>query len=93
LVPATPIDVTQQCARGVATVETQRSFPNGLVGLLTLGIYTPVSVRVVCASGSASLGLPTIHIARNASRAERLEALTVAVEESQRLGLPVVIRF
>jgi len=93
LVPATPIDVTQQCRTGVATVETQRSFANGLVGLLTLGIYTPVSVKVTCASGSASLGMPEIRIARNATPVERVEALRTAAEESLRLGVPVVIRF
>lgn len=50
LVPASEIDVTSQCTSGVATVETQQSFLNGLVGGLTLGIYTPRDVKVTCAS-------------------------------------------
>ena len=50
LVPATPIDVTQQCGRaGVAIVETQQTVPNWLVGLVTLGIFTPIDVKVTCA--------------------------------------------
>jgi Bor protein len=50
LVPAEEINVTSQCPSGVATVETQQSFLNGLVGGLTLGIYTPRDVKVTCAS-------------------------------------------
>ena len=49
IVPATPIDVRQQCPSGVATVETEQSFVNGLVGVVTLGIYSPQRLRVTCA--------------------------------------------
>src|SRR3954453_18450513 len=54
LVAAQPIDVRQQCPRGVATVETQESFANGLVGALTLGIYAPQSVKITCAAAGRS---------------------------------------
>ena len=50
IVPATPIDTRQSCPSGVATVETQQTFMNGFVGVLTLGIYSPQSVRITCAS-------------------------------------------
>ena len=50
IVPARPIDVRQQCPSGVATVETRQSFMNGLVGVLTLGIYSPQHARVTCAA-------------------------------------------
>ena len=50
LVPAKPVDVRQSCPSGVATVETEQSFVNGLVGVVTLGIYTPQRLRVTCAS-------------------------------------------
>ncbi len=53
LVPASPIDVTSQCRSGIATVVTEQSFMNGLVGVLTLGIYTPRHVTITCATGSA----------------------------------------
>jgi hypothetical protein len=53
LVPATPIDVTSQCRSGIATVVTEQSFMNGLVSVLTLGIYTPRHVTITCATGSA----------------------------------------
>jgi hypothetical protein len=50
IVPAEPIDVRQTCTSGVATVETEQSFLNGFVGVLTLGIYSPQRLRVTCAS-------------------------------------------
>jgi hypothetical protein len=50
IVAADPIDVRQQCPTGVATVETEQSFMNGLVGVVTLGIYTPQRLRVTCAA-------------------------------------------
>lgn len=51
IVPAEPIDVRQQCPSGVAIVETQQSFMNGLVSVFTLGIYSPQRLRVTCAVG------------------------------------------
>ncbi len=56
LVAAQPIDVRSECrGNGVAIIETQQSFANGLVGGLTLGIWSPQSVKVTCAAGRASL--------------------------------------
>jgi len=50
IVPAPPIDVRQTCPTGVAKVETEQSFVNGLVGVVTLGIYSPQHLRVTCAA-------------------------------------------
>lgn len=55
LVKAAPIDVRSTCPSGVALVSTRMTFPNGLVGGLTLGLFTPHEVKVVCASSSAAL--------------------------------------
>jgi hypothetical protein len=57
LVPPKTVSTTSRCPDGVAKVETQLSFVNQLVGLLTLGIYTPMHIRVTCAmAGAASSG-------------------------------------
>jgi len=95
LVPATPIDVTQQCGRaGVAIVETQQTVPNWLVGLVTLGIFTPIDVKVTCASGSASLPSgATFYVARDASQSQREAVFAAAVAESQRTQHAVLIRY
>jgi Bor protein len=39
------------CAQGVASVVTERSFLNGLVGAITYSIFTPMHTKVTCASG------------------------------------------
>jgi len=52
LVPPKLVSTTSKCPSGVSKVETQHTFVNQLVGLLTLGIYTPMQIRVTCANGS-----------------------------------------
>ncbi len=49
LVPPDTINPMQRCTSGIARVETKLSFLNQLVGALTLGIYTPMSIQVTCA--------------------------------------------
>jgi hypothetical protein len=51
LVPPAEVNSSQACTQGVAKVETERSFLNGLVGAITWNIYTPMHVLVTCASG------------------------------------------
>lgn len=93
LVPATPIDVSAQCRSGIATVVTEETFPNGLVHLLTLGIYAPRHVTITCATGSAMRpGMRQI-LAVGTTAAERETAVRQAIDESARLGEPVVLRF
>jgi Bor protein len=50
LVPPPELNVKDQCPQGVARVETERSFLNGLVSLLTWSIYTPMHTTVTCAA-------------------------------------------
>src|SRR5207247_7249470 len=55
LVPPSTIETASKCPNGVAKVETKHSFLNQLVEGLTLGIYSPMSIKVTCAqSGHAS---------------------------------------
>ena len=44
------VDAAKICggAENVVKTETQQTFVNGLLGLLTLGIYTPLEARVYC---------------------------------------------
>lgn len=55
LVPPKMVETEDVCTNGVAMVETQLSFVNGLVGSITFGIYTPMNIKVTCAASSASL--------------------------------------
>jgi hypothetical protein len=52
LVPPSTVETTSKCPFGVAKVETQHTFPNLLVGFITLGIYTPMSIVATCAEGA-----------------------------------------
>lgn len=78
LVEAQPIDVRQECASGVAIVESKASFMNGLVSMLTLGIWTPVHVTVTCSGGgraSLDAGMFTLPLGsgtRDVAEAARL---------------------
>ena len=44
------VDAAKICggAENVVKTETQQTFINGLLGFITLGIYTPLEARVYC---------------------------------------------
>ncbi len=47
-----PVDVKQICPEGVARIESEETFVNGLVNVLTIGIYNPQEVTVTCVASS-----------------------------------------
>jgi hypothetical protein len=94
LVPSSEISTVAQCPNGVATVETQQSFLNGLVGLLTLGIYTPQEVKVTCALAGAALpGVRHIDVADGASLEARIAAIEEAANIAARTHETVQVRY
>jgi len=96
LVAAQPIDARQACPSGVAVITTEQSFVNSLVGIVTLGIYTPQHVTVSCASGgTANLprGAKEFQIPANASTDQRASITNQAVESAIETGAPSVLRF
>ncbi|HYD53641.1 MAG TPA: hypothetical protein VEA99_13480 [Gemmatimonadaceae bacterium] len=94
LVAAQDIDVTRECPAGVATVETEQSFANGLVAALTLGIYTPQHVRVTCAATRTSRApAPEVRIPADADAAERVALSARAIALSVESDAPVVVRY
>jgi hypothetical protein len=50
LVPPTEVNVREECPNGVASVETVHSPANMLATLVTFGIWSPLSVKVTCAT-------------------------------------------
>lgn len=50
LAPPPELNVRDRCPNGVAKVETQQSFLNGLVSALSSGIVTPLQATITCAS-------------------------------------------
>jgi Bor protein len=66
LVPPSLVSTASKCTDGVAKVETQHTFVNQLVGFLTLGIYTPMQIKVTCAThGSASAHVSPRNLSSN----------------------------
>jgi hypothetical protein len=49
-----PYDIDELCPNGWSEIKTETSFGNGLVEVLTVGIYNPQTVRVVCAAEPTS---------------------------------------
>ena len=48
LAPTQEIDVSKRCPTGVVAVREQMSFADGLLGLLTLGFWQPISSWYYC---------------------------------------------
>jgi Bor protein len=57
LVPPKAVRSEAACPDGVARVETSRSFSNVVFTVLTAGLYSPMSVRITCASAPAVAGV------------------------------------
>jgi hypothetical protein len=95
IVPAKPIDVRQQCPGGVATIETQQTFMNGFVSLLTLGIYAPQHLKVTCAASTAGMppGAFELRLPVDASEEERTALVADAVARTVESGIPLVLRY
>jgi hypothetical protein len=59
LEPERPAALDSVCPRGWSEFRIEASFPAGLLQFVTLGIYTPANVTVVCASAdSVYVGAP-----------------------------------
>ena len=54
LIPPKAVQSEAACPDGVARVETSRSFSNVVFTVLTAGLYSPMSVRITCATAPAA---------------------------------------
>jgi hypothetical protein len=96
LVPPSPVSTMAKCTHGVAKVETQQSFVNGLVGIITAGIYTPMEIKVTCAAGSSSMIPSELHdivLDTNASDEQVVEAFSKAADLAVMTGKPVFVKY
>jgi hypothetical protein len=88
LVPPPAIDVGTQCPGGIARVETQHTFVNGLVAAVTFGIVTPIRATVTCAAGTARTGALTAP----RTQAEQQKAIEAAVVRAGETGESVLVQ-
>jgi hypothetical protein len=94
LVPPSTVSTAAQCPNGVAKVETQQSFVNRLVGALTLGIYTPMAIKVTCAAPAASASLPEPAIQADLANGEAavVNGFAAAAQRAVDGGHPVYVQ-
>ena len=93
LVPPKTVSTTSRCPDGVAKVETQHTFVNQLVGFLTLGIYTPMHIRVTCAQRAAATSGATLDVPVTADEAAIRDAFGNAADIAATGDQPVMVRF
>ena len=87
LVPPKTVETAAQCPHGVATVRTQISFLNRLVGSLTFGIYTPMTIQVTCARASETSLIDSkdaFAVSKGASSEEFQNVFMMAAEKAAR---------
>lgn len=100
LVPPPVVETASKCANGVARVETQLSFLNQIVNILTLGIFTPMTITVACAGlQGALLERPdrnvgeTIHVPAGSSREELQFAFNKAIQYTTETHRAALVTF
>ena len=95
LVPPKTIKATTECKDGVAIVETQLSFLNQVVSVLTFGIYTPMQIMVTCATGAATGmrdGDGSIFLSENATDEEAQRVFAEAADRAVATRHAVFVR-
>ena len=97
LVPPSEVKTASECPNGVAKVETQISFVNGLVAALTFSLYTPMHITVTCAAAERADVLPSdsqkIEGAMADWDANYAKTVGKAAEMAKNLNQPVYIVF
>lgn len=96
LVPPQTVETASRCPSGVAKVETQISFLNGLVAFITLGIYTPMTIVVTCAGPDTPMDeadQSVVSIRFDANIEEKQHAFHDAAMLAARRGEPVLLKF
>jgi hypothetical protein len=92
LVAPAPLNVATECPNGVARVETQHTFLNQLVALVTFGIVTPIRVTVTCAGSGAGAAAPDARkVTGGEDDAAQAAAIERAVEIARESGAAVYV--
>ena len=93
LVPPKTVATASRCPSGVAKVETRLSFVNQLVGILTLGIYTPMHIRVTCAQAAAASARAGLSVPADADEGAVRAAFGSAADLAAQGDYAVLVRF
>ncbi|HUQ83749.1 MAG TPA: Bor family protein [Gemmatimonadaceae bacterium] len=90
LVPPPIVDTASRCTNGVAKVETQHSFLNGLAAVVTFSLYTPMQIDVTCAARGTASAESVIKVEQGRTIEQALgEALRLSAERNT----PMYVQF
>jgi hypothetical protein len=64
LVGGSQVDLARTCPNGVARITSRQAPVDGILAAFTGGIYSPMSVQVQCAGGSAAAEAPATSVAK-----------------------------
>ena len=97
LIPPPTVNTMARCPKGVAKVESQMSFLNGLVSGLTFAILTPWTIKVTCAldgtTRGAVDGAPANRVGALATPTTVRDAIVRAADEAVQTGHPVYVQY
>ena len=95
LVPPKTVETASRCPDGIAKVETHLSFLNGVVHILTLGIYTPMDIRVTCAlpAGTSAPQGAALTVPVDADSDRVREVFRAAADQAAEGQAIVLVRF
>jgi hypothetical protein len=93
LVPPSTVETAARCPDGVAQVQTQLSFLNMLANVVTLGIYSPMSVLVRCAAAGSGGAEAAFVVPAGSSLEHSMRVFNAALAEAASLQEPVLVRF
>lgn len=96
LIPPSTVETMSKCPGGVSKVETQLSFLNLLVNVITGGIVSPMAIKVTCAQGGRSSTTPgssNVNVGAGATLEQKQQAVNRAARLSLQTGAPVFVEF
>jgi hypothetical protein len=90
LVPPPIVETASRCTNGVAKVETQHSFLNGIAAIVTFSLYTPMQIDVTCAARGTASAESVIKVEQGRTMEQALsEALRLSTERNA----PMYVQF
>ena len=90
LVPPPIVETASRCTNGVAKVETQHSFLNGIAAIVTFSLYTPIQIDVTCAARGTASAESVIKVEQGRTMEQALgEALQLSAERNA----PMYVQF
>lgn len=96
LVPPPEVNTAERCPNGVSRVETQISFLNSIVSMLTFNLYSPMTIHVTCAAPGAAMA-PDLNVDINIAQGSNLEqvqaAFAAAGDRAIATRSPVYVQF